>query len=39
MLADANIAQLTKRQAVVRASRFPDLPDAMPNLLPPQRFE
>jgi predicted SPOUT superfamily RNA methylase MTH1 len=38
MLADEiGIAQLTKRPAVNKTSRFPDLPDAMPNLLPPQR--
>jgi hypothetical protein len=35
MLADENIAQLTKRQAVDKTTRLPDLPVAMPNLLPP----
>jgi hypothetical protein len=35
MLAHANIAQLTKRQAVDKTTRLPDLPVAMPNLLPP----
>jgi hypothetical protein len=34
MLADANIAQLTKRQAVDRSSRFPDLPDIPQRLFP-----
>jgi len=38
MLADeTEIAQLAKRPAVNKTSRFPDLPDAIPNLLPPQR--
>jgi hypothetical protein len=38
MLADeTEIAQLTKRPAVNKISCFTDLPDAMPNLLPPQR--
>src|SRR6516164_7510652 len=38
MLADeTEIAQLTKRPAVNKTSRFPDLPDAIPKLLPPQR--
>src|ERR1700720_40702 len=36
MLADANIAQLTKRQAVDRSSRFPDFPDAISYLFLPQ---
>src|SRR5271166_1895526 len=38
MLVDANIAQLTKRQAVDRSSRFSDLPDAISYLFLPQRL-
>jgi hypothetical protein len=34
---EADIAQLAKRPAVNKTSRFTDLSDAMPNLLPPQR--
>src|SRR5262249_18085303 len=34
---EADIAQLAKRPTVNKTSRFTDLPDAMPNLLPPQR--
>jgi hypothetical protein len=38
MLGDeTQIARLTKTQAMDKTSRFPDLPDAMPNLLPTQR--